>query len=63
MLIVPPGVKVLLVLDHTDMRKGMDQLAMLVQEVLKKAGFYNDMQKKSGDKAWALLEKYVGPLA
>jgi tripartite ATP-independent transporter DctP family solute receptor len=33
------------------------------QEVLKKAGFYGDMQKKSGDKAWALLEKYVGPLA
>jgi tripartite ATP-independent transporter DctP family solute receptor len=33
------------------------------QEVLKKAGFYEDMQKKSGDKAWALLEKYVGPLA
>jgi tripartite ATP-independent transporter DctP family solute receptor len=33
------------------------------QEVLKKSGFYGDMQKKSGDKAWALLEKYVGPLA
>jgi TRAP-type C4-dicarboxylate transport system substrate-binding protein len=33
------------------------------QEVLKKAGFYGDMKKKSGDKAWALLEKYVGPLA
>jgi tripartite ATP-independent transporter DctP family solute receptor len=35
----------------------------LFQEVLKKAGFYADMKKKSGDKAWALLEKYVGPLA
>ena len=33
------------------------------QEVLKKAGFYRDMKKKSGDKAWALLEKYVGTLA
>jgi TRAP-type transport system periplasmic protein len=33
------------------------------QEVLKKGGFYGEMQKKSGDKAWALLEKYVGPLA
>ena len=33
------------------------------QEVLKKAGFYGEMKKKSGDKAWALLEKYVGPLA
>ena len=33
------------------------------QEVLKKTGFFADMKKKSGDKAWALLEKYVGPLA
>lgn len=33
------------------------------QEALKKAGYYADMKKKSGDKAWALLEKYVGPLA
>jgi TRAP-type transport system periplasmic protein len=33
------------------------------QEVLKKAGFYAEMRKKSGDKAWALLEKYIGPLA
>ena len=32
------------------------------QEVLKKAGFFGEMKKKSGDKAWALLEKYVGPL-
>jgi tripartite ATP-independent transporter DctP family solute receptor len=33
------------------------------QEVLKKTGFYAEMKQKSGDKAWALLEKYVGPLA
>jgi len=33
------------------------------QDVLKKAGFYGEMKKKSGDKAWTLLEKYVGPLA
>jgi tripartite ATP-independent transporter DctP family solute receptor len=33
------------------------------QEVLRKAGFYGEMKKKSGDKAWALLEKYVGSLA
>jgi TRAP-type C4-dicarboxylate transport system substrate-binding protein len=32
------------------------------QEALKKSGFYADMKQKSGDKAWALLEKYVGPL-
>jgi tripartite ATP-independent transporter DctP family solute receptor len=33
------------------------------RQVLKKAGFYAEMKKKSGDKAWALLEQYVGALA
>jgi TRAP-type transport system periplasmic protein len=32
------------------------------REVLAKNGFYPDMKKTAGDKAWALLEKYVGPL-
>jgi tripartite ATP-independent transporter DctP family solute receptor len=32
------------------------------REVLAKTGFYPDMKKMAGDKAWALLEKYVGPL-
>jgi transposase len=35
MLIVHAGVKVHLALGYTDMRKGMDRLAMLVQETLK----------------------------
>ena len=35
----------------------------LFREVLKKNGFYPEMKKESGDKAWALLEKYVGQLA
>jgi TRAP-type transport system periplasmic protein len=30
--------------------------------VLTKSGFYTDMKKTAGDKGWALLEKYVGPL-
>jgi hypothetical protein len=30
--------------------------------VLAKTGFYPDMKKLAGDKPWALLEKYVGPL-
>jgi hypothetical protein len=34
MLIVPAGVKVHLAPGYTDMRKGMDGLAILVQEVL-----------------------------
>ncbi len=32
------------------------------RDVLAKTGFYPDMKKTAGDKAWALLEKYVGPL-
>jgi tripartite ATP-independent transporter DctP family solute receptor len=32
------------------------------RDVLAKSGFYPDMKKTAGDKAWGLLEKYVGPL-
>jgi len=32
------------------------------REVLAKSGFYPDMKKTAGEKAWGLLEKYVGPL-
>jgi tripartite ATP-independent transporter DctP family solute receptor len=32
------------------------------QEILRNTGFYPEMKKTSGDQAWALLEKYVGPL-
>jgi TRAP-type transport system periplasmic protein len=32
------------------------------RDVLAKSGFYPDMKKTAGDQAWALLEKYVGPL-
>src|SRR6476661_4548431 len=30
------------------------------RDALSKSGYYPDMKKASGDKAWALLEKYVG---
>jgi hypothetical protein len=33
MLIIPSGVKIHMALGHTDMRKGFDSLAVLVQEV------------------------------
>jgi TRAP-type transport system periplasmic protein len=33
------------------------------QDALRKTDFYPQMKKKSGDQAWALLEKYVGNLA
>jgi transposase len=39
MMIVPAGVKVHLALGYTDMRKGLDGLAALVQEHLRKDPF------------------------
>ncbi len=39
MMVVPAGVKVHLALGYTDMRKGMDGLAALVQEQLKQDPF------------------------
>jgi len=33
------------------------------QDALRKTDFYPEMKTKSGDKAWVLLEKYVGNLA
>lgn len=39
MIVVPAGVKVHLALGHTDMRKGLDGLATLIQEHLKKDPF------------------------
>ncbi|MFL5268875.1 MAG: TRAP transporter substrate-binding protein [Stellaceae bacterium] len=37
--------------------------AKLFQDALRKTDFYSEMKKKSGEKAWVLLEKYVGNLA
>ena len=51
MLVVPAGVKVHLALGYTDMRKGMDGLAMLVQETLKKDPFSGDLFAFHGKKA------------
>ena len=39
MMIVPAGVKVHLALGYTDMRKGLDGLAMLVQQTLRQDPF------------------------
>ena len=39
MIVAPAGVKVHLALGHTDMRKGLDGLATLIQEHLKKDPF------------------------
>lgn len=51
MMMVPAGVKVHLALGYTDMRKGLDGLAMLVQEVLKKDLFSGHLFAFRGKKA------------
>src|SRR5258708_10597112 len=51
MMIVPAGVKGHLALGYTDMRKGMDGLAMLVQETLKKDPFSGHLFSFRGKRA------------
>jgi transposase len=51
MLIIPSSVKIRLALGHTDMRKGFDSLAVLVQEVLKKDPFSGHLFAFRGRKA------------
>ena len=51
MLIIPSGVKIHLALGRTDMRKGFDSLAVLVQEVLKKDPFSGHLFAFRGRKA------------
>lgn len=50
-MITPAGVKVHLALGHTDMRKGIDGLAMLVQETLKKDAFSGHLFAFRGTRA------------
>ena len=51
MMIVPAGVKVHLALGYTDMRKGMDGLAALVQEQLKRDPFSGHLFAFRGKRA------------
>ncbi len=51
MMLVPPGVKVHLAFGYTDMRKGIDGLAMLVQAVLRQDPFSGHLFVFRGRKA------------
>ena len=51
MMVVPAGVKVHLALGYTDMRKGLDGLAILVQEKLKQDPFSGHLFAFRGKKA------------
>ncbi len=51
MMIVPAGVKVHLALGYTDMRKGLDGLAVLVQQTLKQDPFSGHLFAFRGRKA------------
>lgn len=51
MTLLPPGVKVRLAYGYTDLRKGMDGLAVLVQEVLQQDPFSGHLFVFRGRKA------------
>jgi len=51
MMIVPSGVKVHLAVGKTDMRKGMDGLAILIKETLKQEPFSGHLFVFRGSKA------------
>lgn len=53
-MIVPAGVRVHLALGHTDLRKGLDGLATLVQEALRKDPFSGHLFAFRGKKAYTL---------
>lgn len=56
MMMVPAGVKVHMTLGHTNMRKGLDGLAMLVQEVPKQDPFSGHLFAFRGKRA-SMLNK------
>ncbi len=51
MILVPSGVRVHIALGVTDMRKGLDGLAMLVQEVLEQDPFSGHLFAFRGSKS------------
>ena len=59
MIVVPAGVKVHLALGHTDMRKGLDGLATMIQEHLKKDPFSGHLFVFRGKNA-SLRRKIAG---
>jgi transposase len=59
MTLLPAGVKVHLAFGYTDMRKGMDGLALLVQEVLRQDPFSGHLfvfRGRKGGRASGVLE-------
>ena len=60
MTLLPPGVKVHLAFGYTDMRKGIDGLAMLVQGVLRQDPFTGHLFVFRGRIALRQLQGNVG---
>ncbi len=60
MIVVPGGVKVHLAMGHTDMRKGLDGLATLIQEHLKKDPFSGHLFVFRGKNASLLKILFLG---
>jgi transposase len=58
MIVVSSGVKVHLALGHTDMRKGLDGLATLIQEQLRKDPFSGHLFDYRGKNASLLKIRF-----
>ena len=63
MTLLPRGVKVHLALGYTDMRKGIDGLAMLVQAVLRQDPFSGHLFVFRGRKANLISCTGTGPVS
>ena len=56
---------------NVSLRSSLESKGMIFREVnkaafrdkLQKAGFFKDWKAKYGPEAWAVLEKYTGPMA
>lgn len=51
MMLVPAGIKVQMAVGYTDLRKGLDGLAVLVEQVLEKDPFLGNMFVFRGKRA------------
>ena len=60
MTLLPPGVKVHLAFGYTDMRKGIDGLAMLVQGLLRQDPFSGHLFLFRGRKANSHQDRVLG---
>ena len=63
MMLVPAGIKVHIAVGYTDLRKGLDGLAVLVEQMLQKDPFSGHMFVLRGKRADMIKVLFLGRLA